>query len=1046
MKRLFRRNIPSFWIVFTSLLIIGAFSHMMLGLFLPRIEEYFFRQRCEMVKRMIELTMSDLNSRHQDVLSGRITLEAAKQRFIARYRNIRYGEEEKDYYWILDKKPVLIMHPYRPDLEGEIIEEITDLDLSNILIQMVGIADSPAGEGFLKYDWQFKDDQSQIKPKVSYVSAFVPWGWIIGTGAYIDDIRDDIANLRKNFLLTIFIVLMIAILGISILTFFAIYSGKKRAQSEQEIRYSEQRFKMLFDLLPFSCVINKLNGVILEANQHHCNVTGLSREEIRGKSNYDFYSDIDSGKWKELVEELETAGYISAREIHLKTDRGPRWFIISSCLIDWHNKKACLTAAIDITERKQASQELINTAERMIAQREALAALAESEAMASGIVSSAIPELSEQVSKVLGVERVGTWIFLEESNEILNVDQYIASRNEHNSGNSLCLNNYPCYWKAIRYDTRIDASDALTDDRLREMREDWIIPNGITSLMDAGIMQEGRFSGLFSCEHTGPKRKWHADEQAFVSSMAALIGQVFANDERRHAEASLRTSEENLRATLKSIGDGVIVTDTESCITLMNHAAEMLTGWSFEESQNRKLSDIFNIINSETGKVIPDIVNKVINTRSIIKHPDHSVLISRDGTEYLVADSGAPVFSESKDVTGVVLVFRNITKEKKLQEQLNHIQKMESIGQLAGGVAHDFNNMLGGIIGAAELLKFSYEEDADPLKYVNMILESADRAASLTKKLLTFARKQPKSSSAVDVIRSLRDALSFLESTADKRINLYKDIPDQEILVIGDSSELQNTYMNILINATHAMPEGGDIYISCRTVELDESCCESTAMDIFPGSYIEIEIRDTGHGIPQKDMKRIFEPFYTTKEQGKGTGLGLSSVYGTIQQYKGAIEVSSEIGEGTSFRIFLPLAVTGIHTESLLQDQVIRGSGTVLLVDDETVMRETAGSMLKGLGYHVLSAENGKQALEIFGRKQESIDLVILDMMMPDMNGKDCFSAMKKQDPAVKVLLSSGLFPEEEVETMRKAGLSGIVHKPFRSSVLSRVIKDALKP
>ncbi len=1024
-------------IFLTALFIMGTFAYSMVGFFLPRIEDYLLDQRYEMVKRMMELAMSDLNSRNEDVLYGRSTREEAQRRFLDRYRKIRYGEDGRDYYWILDKTPVLIMHPYRPDLEGDIIGEIPDLDLSHILTEMVRIADSTPEGGFLEYDWQFKDDATLIKPKISYVRAFAPWGWIIGTGAYLDDINGELSSFRKSIMLIILIVLLLTALGIAILSTLAISSRNRR-------EISEQRFKTLFDLLPFSCVINSLDGKVLEANRYHCAMTGLTREEIRGSTSEDVQRHMEPADREELFRELETAGSVSAREVRLKTEEGVRWILLYNCLIDWHNGKSRLSVSMDITDRKKASMELQRTASRMSAQRDALARLAESEEIGSGIASRAIPELTRQAAAALEVDRVGTWIYRKETNEIVNLDQYVASRDEHSSGETLCLDNYPSYWRSIRYETRIDAHDAMTDPRLEELRQDWIIPRGITSLMDAGIMQEGHFAGLFSCEHTGPEREWHADEQAFVSSLAALAGQIFATDERRCAEISLRASEESLRATLRSMGDGVIVADRERRITLMNQVAEGMTGWTLEEVRDRDISDVYRVIRKDGGEPASDIPSRVIADGRIIKHPDHTALVSRGGEEYLISDSGAPIFSEEGRVTGVVIVFRNITKEKELQDQFNQIQKMESIGQLAGGVAHDFNNMLGGIMGAAELLKDTLADSSDSLEYVALILESSQRAASLTGKLLTFARKQRLSHSPINSLDPLRDAVSFLRSTVDRRIRVHEDLPDGDIPMRGDKSELQNAYLNILINATHAMPEGGNIYVNAGLRDLDENFCDAIAMDIEPGAYLEVTIRDEGSGIPPGDLKRIFEPFFTTKEQGKGTGLGLSSVFGTIQQYGGAIDVESEVGKGSTFHIYLPLGQEESGKEPDSNESIPTGTGTVLLADDEAVVRKTVGSLLKSLGYEVLMAENGRQALEIFRERSAEIDLVILDMVMPDMNGKDSFFAMKEIDPRVKVLLSTGFTREEDLEGMKLSGLSGIINKPYNRAELAKAIGSVL--
>ena len=240
------------------------------------------------------------------------------------------------------------------------------------------------------------------------------------------------------------------------------------------------------------------------------------------------------------------------------------------------------------------------------------------------------------------------------------------------------------------------------------------------------------------------------------------------------------------------------------------------------------------------------------------------------------------------------------------------------------------------------------------------------------------------------------------------------------------------------------MPEGGRLLILTQIIELDSSYCTTSPFKLNPGPYIQIEMQDTGCGIPPDQIDKIFEPFYTTKEQGKGTGLGLSVVYGTIKNYNGAISVYSELGTGTSFHLLLPLSETKCEVRKatpVLQ----RGEGTILIVDDEEVMRITAKAILEDLGYKVITAENGREALEIYKETTENIDLVVIDMIMPVMNGKDCFLVLQEHDPQVRVVLSSGFTREEDLEAMKTKGLLGFIRKPYRSGRLSQTIYNAMK-
>ncbi|MBW2735487.1 MAG: response regulator [Deltaproteobacteria bacterium] len=513
--------------------------------------------------------------------------------------------------------------------------------------------------------------------------------------------------------------------------------------------------------------------------------------------------------------------------------------------------------------------------------------------------------------------------------------------------------------------------------------------------------------------------------------------------ERKRTEEALRREKENLRITLSSIGDAVIATHTDATIIRMNPVAETLTGWSFEDAQGKPLTEVFQIVHKHSRKPAENPVEKVIATGEIIGLATHAVLISRDGSEYQITNSGAPIRSDTDETLGVVLVFRDVTNEAAIQEQLWHSQKMDAIGQLAGGVAHDFNNMLGGIIGASELLGARLPKDPEAQDLHNIIMDSARRAADLTEKLLTFARRKPSASSTIDLHRTIHDTVALLETTIDRRVQIEVDAAAEENLVVGDPSRIQNALLNLGINASHAMPEGGVLRISTQVVELDASYCEASTFDLKPGPHLKIEVRDTGRGIAAKDLARIFEPFYTTKEQGKGTGLGLAAVFGTVQQHGGAITVYSELGTGTSFQLLLPLT-KGEAIAQPASPQTIRGSGRILVVDDEPAMRITAEAILVGLGYDVLLAEDGKEGVKIFDENPGAIDLVLLDMIMPVMNGRDCFAAIRKTKPDARVVLSSGFSREEDIQEMMAMGLNAFIRKPFRGAALSQVVHDVL--
>ena len=573
-----------------------------------------------------------------------------------------------------------------------------------------------------------------------------------------------------------------------------------------------------------------------------------------------------------------------------------------------------------------------------------------------------------------------------------------------------------------------------------------------------------QFNGLIDRlidENEKLEKSSHSEYQKAISQKTLVAGLLFALlsvgailvawKSIRHlltilkaAQSDLQEKSEDLRITLESIGDAVIATDKNGDVTRMNPIAEELTGWKESDAQGVNLKTVFKIINSETRKKVEDPAEKVLRTGMIVGLANHTVLIAKDGRETHIADSGAPIKDGDGRIKGVVLVFRDVTQEYTLQKQLNHSQKMDAIGQLAGGLAHDFNNMLGAILGAAEILEPKIPNDSKAIRFHRMIIEVCERASGLVSKLLAFSRRTPLASTAVDVHEILTDAVTILQSTVDKKIEIKTDFSAEKSKVIGDHSELESIFINLGINASHAMPDGGQIRVETSIMEFDEAHCESSPFELHPGKYLHIEFRDSGIGISPENLQKIFDPFFTTKDQGEGTGLGLASVYGTVQHHNGAITVYSEVGTGTVFNIFFPLAREHMSDVKSREIDIKKGEGLILVVDDEETMRITAKAILEDLGYNVLLAENGEEALKMYNHALTSIDLVLLDMIMPQMNGRECFNALRELDPEARVIISSGFTRDEDLSALKESGLKGFIKKPYRTAPLSQIVHKAL--
>ncbi len=509
-------------------------------------------------------------------------------------------------------------------------------------------------------------------------------------------------------------------------------------------------------------------------------------------------------------------------------------------------------------------------------------------------------------------------------------------------------------------------------------------------------------------------------------------------------QTELAESEENLRITLDSIGDCVITTDTEGRITGMNPAAEALVEQTLLETKGKALPEILPLFDSKTKEPINDITRDVLESGITLNLPAKAILILPDGREKFVADSAAPIRDPNGKITGCVLAIRDITEKHQMEIRLAQSQKMDALGQMAGGIAHDFNNMLTPILGAAELLDAKEVSEEERKSLAKMIFTAGQRTADLTQQMLTFSRKAPTQMDVLDLREIMDESRGMLQHAIGSNISIRTQRPLQPMMTFGDSSQIQNIFFNLALNARDAMQKTGTLTFQIKQIRLDSEFCRLHSNEVEPGSYIEVQIADTGAGIDPENLSKIFDPFFTTKETGKGTGLGLASVYGVMKKHKGMVNVYSEKGHGTVFHLYFPKTQKIKSEPPDTPPDKPKGSPKILLIDDNETVRKVTTALLETLGYTVLCAAGGAEGIDLYTTHQQEISLIMLDLVMPKMNGEETFSNLRKIDPDATVLIISGFDAEESVAGLLEAGAAGFLQKPFQLTPLAKALQRAI--
>ncbi len=501
-----------------------------------------------------------------------------------------------------------------------------------------------------------------------------------------------------------------------------------------------------------------------------------------------------------------------------------------------------------------------------------------------------------------------------------------------------------------------------------------------------------------------------------------------------------KRAEERIRqqaSLLDSAQDAILVCDLRYHILYWNKGAERVYGWTTDEVNDRRLVEFLFV----------DKVNQMDEAQALLEATGEwkteSKQKTRDDKQIIVESRWTLVDNNRNQPDYILMINTDVTEQRRAEEHLFRAQRMESIGTLAGGIAHDLNNILAPIIMAVDIMRLEADDPAKT-RWLNLIGENAHRGADLVKQVLTFARGMEGERISVQVKHLVKDITNVLRETLPKSIALKFDIMESPWLINADPTQIHQVLMNICLNARDAMPAGGTLSISVKNVTVDEEFAQMN-LQAKTGQYVAVTVSDTGVGIAPEIFDRIFDPFFTTKEIGHGTGLGLATSSTIVQSHGGFIDVSSEEGSGSSFTVFLPADESSESAAAVAGSEYPRGNGElILIVDDESNILEVAKATLEKFGYRVLTAADGTEAIAEFVRNAADISLVLTDLAMPNLDGVSTIRALKKIEPAVRIVAMSGLVNVEQSADLQRMNINAFISKPFTAETLLATIAERL--
>ncbi|MEW5722087.1 MAG: PAS domain S-box protein [Thermodesulfobacteriota bacterium] len=788
---------------------------------------------------------------------------------------------------------------------------------------------------------------------------------------------------------------VLVFLALVLVIVWLLANARRRRRTEAALRRSESLFRALFNNASVGMATFDPEGRYTAANESLARMLGYDVAELLKMTYLDVTPPEDREQARTRVARLVN-GEISEYRIDKRYLRRDGTIFLGDVFVSTiHDQKGAFEASVvvitDQTERKRAEVELLfqkNFFEQFISQSPEAVVFVDTE--------ESVTRINEEFTRLFG------WT----AGEVLGRNLSDLVGPPHRLKEAHAIHRRTCGGEAIRVETVRQRQDGSLVD---------------VSLLCAPIFIEGRLVGAFDIYRDISKRK--------------------------RAEEALRQSEEKYRTTFQGLPESITLTELETGrYHEVNDGFSRISGYSRQEVLGRTPLELGLFLNPSDWDQIVQMMKQSGEVKDLeIKYK------VRDGRTLDTLFSARPITYENKDC--MVAIVRDITalkqaeaERKRLEAQLQQAQKMEAVGTLASGIAHDFNNILQTISGYVQLSRYNQEAPLAVVKALDEIGRAADRAAVLVQGLLTFGRKMEPALRPMDLNRLVELAAGVLERTIPKMIGLETRLAEDLPLIKGDAVQLEQVLLNLGSNAKDAMPSGGRLLIETAAVTVEKGP-RPAPFEAPPGHYVRLRVSDTGVGMDEETAAHIFEPFFTTKKVGSGTGLGLSMVYGVVRNHGGFITCASRPGQGATFDIFLPVLETiGPETpEPATRPEELRpGHETILLVDDEKAILEMGRQMLTRFGYKTLTARSGEEALELYVASANRVDLVVMDLGMPGMGGRQCLERLRKIRPEAKVIIASGYADQSQVKECLEAGASGFIAKPYRLADLLVTVRQVL--